>query len=202
MSPTRNLCLDNEEKSLSGKESEELEVPRVAEGRNQDKRKKKGTLPPLERTLIIIKPDAIHRRAIGKIISRFEEKGLRIAALKMTWLSRSQAESLYEQHKGKHFYEPLLRFVTSSPVVLLILEAKDACEVARRMLGSTSASEALPGTLRGDFGLSNRFNLVHGSDSTARAEKEINLFFRPEEVFDYEMSDFGWVYDSSTGEIV
>ncbi len=174
----------------------------MQEASSHNPEKKRATFSNLERTLIILKPDALHRRAIGKIISRFEEKGFRIAALKMMRLSRPQAENLYHQHKGKHFYEPLLRFITSSPLVLLILEAKDACNVARRMLGSTSASEAAAGTLRGDFGLSNRFNLIHGSDSPEQAEKEINFFFRPEEIFNYKMTDFGWIYDSSTGEIV
>jgi len=156
----------------------------------------------VQRTLVMLKPDAVHRGLVGRLIARFEAKGLKIVALKMACIDRSTAEQHYAAHKGKPFYEPLLRFVTAGPTVFLVLEGAGAVEVARKMMGATFGPDAEPGTLRGDFGMSKRFNLVHGSDSPEAAEKEIGLFFRPDELLDWEPVTWPWHYDFSTGEPV
>lgn len=147
----------------------------------------------LERTLIILKPDAIQRGLIGTIIARIEQRGLRIAGLKMLWVSPELAEKHYGEHRGKVFYEPLLRFITSAPVVALVVEGPQAISVMRGLMGKTDARQADPGTIRGDFGLSNRHNLVHGSDSPESAEREIALWFTPEELFSYHRPIESWV---------
>jgi nucleoside-diphosphate kinase len=156
----------------------------------------------MERTLVILKPDALQRGLVGRIIERFEAKGLKIVALKLARLARDLAERHYAPHKGKPFYEPLIRFMTSAPVVFLVLEGKGAVAVVRKMMGATFGPDAAAGTVRGDFGVSNRFNLVHGSDSPEAAAHEIALFFRPEELLDWDPADWSWRYDSSTGECV
>jgi len=134
-----------------------------------------------ERTLAIIKPDAVQRRLIGEIIGRFERKGLRIVALKLIHIDRSLAERHYAVHKGKPFYEPLLEFITSSPVVVLALEGPQAVKALRNMMGATNPLDAAPGSIRGDYATEITFNLVHGSDSPENAQHELNLFFAPEE---------------------
>ena len=156
----------------------------------------------MERTLVMLKPDAVQRGFIGRIVARFEAKGLKIVALKMALVDRGLAERHYAPHKGKDFYEPLLRFVTSGPMVFLVLEGKGAVAVVRKMMGATFGPNAEPGTVRGDFGLSNRFNLIHGSDAPDVAEREISLFFRPEELIDWQPAAQPWVYDFSTGEVI
>lgn len=156
----------------------------------------------MQKTLIIIKPDAVQRRLIGDIIKRFEDKGLQILGLKMTCISESLARQHYSVHKGKDFYEPLIRYVTSGPVVLVALKGKNAIEVTRKMMGTTFGADAQPGTIRGDYAVSNRFNLIHGSDSESSAEKEINTFFATTELVEYEAMDLSWIYDMSTGTIV
>lgn len=147
----------------------------------------------MERTLIILKPDAVQRGLIGTIIARIEQRGLRIAGLKMLWVSPELAEKHYGEHRGKAFYEPLLRFITSAPVVALVVEGPQAISVMRGLMGKTDARQADPGTIRGDFGLSNRHNLVHGSDSPESAEREIALWFTPEELFSYHRPIESWV---------
>lgn len=156
----------------------------------------------MQRTLVMLKPDAVHRGLLGRILARFEAKGLKILALKMAMLDRETARRHYARHKGKDFYEPLIRFVTSAPVVFVVLEGKDAVALVRKMLGATFGPEAEPGTIRGDFGVSNRFNLVHGSDSPEAAEEEIDLFFRPDELLDWQPVALPWTYDFSTGDVV
>jgi len=156
----------------------------------------------MQRTLVILKPDAIQRALVGRILARFEAKGLRLVALKMVALPRAAAERLYAPHKGKDFYEPLVRFVTSGPSVLVCLEGKGAVAAVRKMLGATFGPDADPGTVRGDFGVSNRFNLAHASDSPETAAKEIALFFKPDELLDWDPADWNWRYDFSTGECV
>ena len=156
----------------------------------------------MQRTLVILKPDAVQRALVGRILARFEAKGLRLVALKMVRLDRAAAERLYAPHKGKPFYEPLLRFVTSGPSVLVCLEGKGAVAAVRKMLGATFGPDAEPGTVRGDFGVSNRFNLAHASDSVETAAKEIALFFKPDELLDWDPADWNWRYDFSTGECV
>jgi nucleoside-diphosphate kinase len=147
----------------------------------------------VERSLVIIKPDALQRRLVGRILQRFEERGLRIAALKMIRVSPELAARHYAVHKGKPFYEPLLKFMTSAPVVVLVVEAPDAVATVRRMMGATASAEAEAGTIRGDFAISNRYNLVHGSDTPETAEREIDLFFRRDELLDYRAADAAWV---------
>jgi nucleoside-diphosphate kinase len=155
-----------------------------------------------ERTLVIIKPDAVQRQLVGRILQRFEQKGLRIVALKTARLDRRTIQRQYRAHKGKYFYLPLVRYMASGPVVLMVLEGKQAVSVTRGMMGPTFGPDAPPGTIRGDLAISQRFNLVHGSDSPQAARQEIALFFRPEELLEYELHNFRWLYDASTGEIV
>jgi nucleoside-diphosphate kinase len=156
----------------------------------------------MERTLLIVKPDALQRRLAGKIVGRFEEKGFQIIAAKMARLSEKTIREHYAGHKGKAFYEPLVRYMTAQPVLLLVVSAKGAVAMARKMMGATFGSDAEPGTIRGDFAVSNRFNLIHGSDSPEAAEKEIALFFSKEELFDLPDSQESVLYDLSTGERV
>jgi nucleoside-diphosphate kinase len=138
-----------------------------------------------ERTLAIIKPDAVQRRLIGDIIARFEQKGLRIVAMKMIQIDRSLAERHYAVHKGKPFYEDLLAFITSSPVVVVVLEGSQAIRALRGLMGATNPLDATPGTIRGDFATEITFNLVHGSDAPETAQHEISLFFAREEFVSY-----------------
>lgn len=156
----------------------------------------------MQNTLVILKPDAIQRRLIGKIITRFEEKGLQIMGLKLMRMTEELARRNYVQHKGRDFYEPLVRFMTSSPVIVLVLRGKEVIEVARKMAGFTFGTKAEPGTIRGDYAISNRFNLIHVSDSLETAEREISIFFKKEELLEYENMDTPWVYDLSQGTVV
>jgi nucleoside-diphosphate kinase len=153
----------------------------------------------MERTLIIFKPDAVQRGLCGEILTRFERKGLQIVGLKFTRILPSLAETHYESHKGKPFYAGLVKFMTSSPVVIVALEGKEAIAVARKMMGATFGSKAEAGTIRGDFGVSNSFNLIHGSDSPEAAARELLLFFKPDELVSWQPAGQGWVYDLSKG---
>ena len=154
----------------------------------------------MERTLIILKPDAVQRNLVGEILSRFERKGLQIVGLKLMRIPRTLAETHYEPHRGKPFYEGLVRFMTSSPVVVLALAGKDAIAISRKLMGATFGSKAEPGTIRGDFGVSNSFNLIHGSDSPEAAQRELGLFFKPDELLQWTPAAQGWVYDLSKGQ--
>ncbi len=145
-----------------------------------------------ERTLIILKPDAVDRHLVGTILSRFESKGLQIAAMKLGMISPEQAAEHYAAHRERHFYKDLVAFMTGSPVVLLVLSGENAIAIARRLMGKTNCAEADPGTIRGDFGISGQFNLVHGSDAPEAAEREINIFFDPSEVLEFPHSDGRW----------
>lgn len=131
----------------------------------------------MERTLVIIKPDGVRKRLIGEIISRFENRGLKIAELKLVRLSLETARRLYDIHEGKDFFGDLIDFITSGEVVAMILEAESAISVVRNMIGATNPMEAQPGTIRGDFALSIGENIVHAADSPERAQKEIVLLF-------------------------
>ena len=130
----------------------------------------------------MIKPDGVKRGLVGEIIARIERKGLKIKALKMKWLTREEAEKLYEEHKGKHFFNDLIEFVTSGPVVAMIIEGDSAVEVMRRMIGPTDGREAPPGTIRGDYALSKQENVIHASDSKEKVWKEASVFFDKTEV--------------------
>ena len=131
----------------------------------------------LDRTLIILKPDAVQRNLVGQIITRFEQKGLQIVAAKFMKIAPGLAEQHYAPHKGKPFYDGLVKFMTSSPVLVLALAGKDVINIARKMMGATFGSKAEPGTIRGDYGTLITENLVHGSDSTESADRELKLFF-------------------------
>jgi nucleoside-diphosphate kinase len=131
----------------------------------------------VDRTLILVKPDAFARNLTGEIIARFERKGLRIAALRYTTLDRALAEQHYAEHQGKPFFEELVSFITSGPLVAMVLEGKDAVKAARQVIGATNPLEAAPGSIRGDFAVEVGQNMVHGSDSPESAEREANLFF-------------------------
>jgi len=137
---------------------------------------------PLERTLVVVKPDGVRRGLVGEVISRFERKGFRLKALKMTWMTREQAEQFYEVHRGKPFYEELVKFVTSGPVVAMILEGESAISVARIMIGVTDGRKAQPGTIRGDYSLSILENIVHASDSEESFYREYKVLFNDLEV--------------------
>jgi nucleoside-diphosphate kinase len=154
----------------------------------------------MERTLIILKPDAVQRGLCGEIVTRFEKKGLQIVGMKLMRIPPQLAETHYEPHRGKPFYPGLIKFMTSSPVVVIALTGKDAIGIARKMMGATFGSKAEPGTIRGDLGVSNSFNLIHGSDSPEAAQRELRLFFKPEELLDWSPVSQPWVYDLSKGQ--
>jgi nucleoside-diphosphate kinase len=147
----------------------------------------------MEQTLIIFKPDAMHRQLVGRILTRFEDKGLRIAALKLQQSPRGQVEKHYEVHRGRPFYQSLVEFMTAGPVIVAVLEGPNAITVVRNLLGATNGQKADPGTIRGDYGLDQQYNLVHASDGPETAQKEIELFFRPEEVVSYERVTDRWI---------
>lgn len=153
----------------------------------------------MEKTLIILKPDAVQRGLCGEILTRFERKGLQIVGLKMMVIPKSLAEQHYAPHKGKPFYDGLVQFMTSSPVVVVALQGLKAIEIARAMMGATFGSKAAPGTIRGDYGVSNSYNLIHGSDSPEAAERELALFFKPDELINWQQLSFRWIYDSTKG---
>lgn len=139
----------------------------------------------MERSLVLIKPDAMQRRLAGTIISRLEQQGLKMVALKMLHLDKALATRHYTIHTGKPFFEELINYITSTPIVAIVFEGERAVEVIRKKMGATDPAKAEPGTIRHDFGLDIQQNAVHGSDSTETAEKEIKLFFTRKEIFNY-----------------
>lgn len=149
----------------------------------------------MERTLVIVKPDGVQRGLIGTIVGRFERRGLRLVAMKFMQISIELASRHYAVHKGKPFYEPLLDYITSGPVLVMVWEANDAITIIRTMMGSTRPAEAQPGTIRGDFGLEVGRNIVHGSDGPETAAFEIDLFFEEKELVDWERSVDGWIFE-------
>lgn len=150
----------------------------------------------MQQTLILLKPDCVQRRLVGVITKRFEQKGLRLVALKLVHASRDLAEKHYAVHKGKPFYEPLLRFLTGGPTVAMVWEGREAVAVARTLMGPTDGTKAPPATIRGDFALSIQNNLIHGSDSAENAAIEISLWFKPDELVGYAPTDSAWVVGS------
>jgi len=147
----------------------------------------------MEQTLVVLKPDTVQRGLVGPIIDRFERKGLKIVAMKMLKLSDARAKRMYKVHEGKSFHGPLMDFITSSPVVAIVLEGENAIATARQLMGATKSSEAQGGTIRGDWGMSQRLNLVHGSDSLESAKREIPIFFRANEILKYKRTSDKWV---------
>jgi nucleoside-diphosphate kinase len=147
----------------------------------------------MQQTLVLLKPDCIQRRLAGAILRRFEEKGLRLAGVKLARPDRGLAERHYAVHKGKPFYESLLTFLTSGPTLAVVLEGREAVAVVRQLMGPTDGTKAPPGTIRGDYALSVQNNLIHGSDSTDNAVAEIQLWFRPDELVTFQHADGAWV---------
>ena len=143
----------------------------------------------MQRTLVLIKPDAVERGLAGEIIARLERKGLKIVAMRMLQMDKAMAERHYAIHEDKLFFPALVDFITSSPIIAAVVEGKKAVEVVRRMMGETDPLQAAPGTIRGDFGLDIGQNLIHGSDSEENAQQEISLFFSEEEILSYPESE-------------
>jgi nucleoside-diphosphate kinase len=148
----------------------------------------------MERTLILLKPDAVQRGLVGQILNRFEQKGLKIVAMKLMQITPELAAKHYEAHKERKFYPGLVKFMTSSPVVALALEGIEAIKICRTLMGATFGADAAPGTIRGDYGVSRSYNLVHGSDSPDAAARELGLFF-PEGLVKYDYAAVNWIYD-------
>ncbi len=148
----------------------------------------------IERTLVLLKPDAVARRLSGELISRFEQKGLTIVGMKLLHVTPALSKQHYAEHVSKPFYPQLEAFITSGPVVALALEGIGAISVVRAMMGPTNAREAAPGTIRGDFGTSRQMNLVHGSDGPDAAKKELAVYFKPEELLTYANPLEGMLY--------
>ena len=147
-----------------------------------------------ERTLVIIKPDGIQRHLAGEIIGRFERKGLKLVAARFVQISEEVAREHYKVHQGKPFFEGVVKYLSSAPVLLMVWEAEGVIDMVRRMMGATFGYEAEPGTIRGDCSASRGYNLIHGSDSVASAEFEIGLYFTPVEIVEYEFADEQWLY--------
>lgn len=147
-----------------------------------------------ERTLIIIKPDALQRNLMGEIIGRFERKGLKIVGMKMMRFSDILLNKHYQHHKDKSFFSGLKNFMKSAPVVVMVLEGLEAISVIRLIVGSTSGWQADAGSIRGDLCISTQANIIHASDSLKTARQEIKRFFRPSELFNYQKTDFGFIY--------
>ncbi|HEY7269058.1 MAG TPA: nucleoside-diphosphate kinase [Dehalococcoidia bacterium] len=149
----------------------------------------------MERTLVLVKPDAMQRGLAGEILSRLERRGLRIAGLKLMQVDRALAERHYGEHVGKPFYEGLVSYITACPIIAAVFEGTGAVESVRSTMGKTNPREAGPGTIRGDLGLEIGRNLIHGSDSTESAAREVLLFFQPSELVAYERAIDRWVFE-------
>ena len=149
----------------------------------------------MEKTLVLVKPDGVQRGLVGKIIGRLENKGFRLAALKLMNVSSKLAEEHYGEHVDKPFFGNLVRFITSSPIVAMAIEGENAVQVVRTTMGLTNPQEAAPGTIRGDFGLTIGMNLIHGSDSGESAARELDLFFEPSEILEYSKDIERWIIE-------
>ena len=147
-----------------------------------------------DKTLIIIKPDGVHRHMMGEIISRFERKGFKLVAAKFMQINESTARAHYAVHEDKPFFEGMVKYLSSCPVMVMVWQAEGIIEMSRKMMGVTFGYDAEPGTIRGDFGCSKGYNLIHGSDSVESAEYEIPLYFSQDEPVDYTLADENWLY--------
>ena len=147
----------------------------------------------MERTLLLVKPDGVQRGLVGRILARFEEKGLKLVAVKVMRITPELAAELYAPHVDEPFYEGLVAYMTAAPVVAAVIEGPRAIEVMRKLMGATFGWKAEPGTIRGDFGSSTAYNLVHGSDSPESAEREIGLFFAADEIAEYPRALDDWL---------
>ncbi len=148
----------------------------------------------MERTLILLKPDAVERRLCGRIISRIEDRGFKFAGMKLLKVTPELSRQHYAEHVSKPFYPQLEQFITSGPIIALCVEGPEAVRVMREMMGKTNGRDAAPGTIRGDFGLSRQMNLIHGSDSLESAAREIAIYFRPEELVSHAVAVEPWLY--------
>lgn len=148
-----------------------------------------------ERTFVMVKPDGVQRQLIGEVIKVFERRGLKIVGLKMIWMTPELAVQHYGEHRDKPFFKGLVEFITSGPVVAVVLEGRNCVSLVREMMGATDPARAAAGTIRGAYGIDIGRNIVHGSDSPASAAREIELFFREEELFNYALSLAPWVYE-------
>lgn len=146
----------------------------------------------MDQTLLLIKPDGVQRGLIGRIIARIEQKGFQLAALKLLWLKKDMAEKLYEPHKGKGFYEPTVSYMTSSPIVAMVIRGAVVVDQVRTLMGATNPQNAAPGSIRGDFGQRIDMNIVHGSDSPESAAREIPIFFTSDEIAEYKLLISDW----------
>lgn len=148
----------------------------------------------MERTFAMVKPDGVQRGLIGEIVRRFEQKGIKIAALKLIRITPELAELHYAEHKGKPFFAELVNFITSGPVAAMVLEGENAIAMVRTMMGATNPKDSAPGTIRGDFGMTIDKNIIHGSDSPESAAREISIFFAENEIITYAKADERWIY--------
>jgi len=149
----------------------------------------------MERTYLMVKPDAVQRGLMGEIVASFEKKGLKLVAMKFMKIPKATAEKHYGEHKGKKFYDPLISYITSGPVLAMVWEGEDAVNVCRNMMGKTNPKESAPGTIRGDYGMQTGRNIIHGSDSVESAEREISIFFSPGELVEYQRTTDEWIYE-------
>ncbi|WP_181348230.1 nucleoside-diphosphate kinase [Thalassobacillus sp. CUG 92003] len=148
----------------------------------------------MERTFIMVKPDGVQRNLIGNIVTRFENKGFKMAGAQLMHIPGSLAEEHYGEHKDKPFFGELVEFITSGPVFAMVWEGENVIATARQMMGATNPLEAAPGTIRGDYGLTVGKNVIHGSDAPESAEREINLFFNKDQTVDYTKDDAKWIF--------
>jgi len=149
----------------------------------------------MERTLVLVKPDGVQRGLVGEVISRLERRGLKLVGMKLVQLDESLAQRHYGEHVGRPFFPGLVEFITSSPLVAMVWEAENVVEIVRNTIGQTDPKNSSPGTIRGDLAVTIGRNLVHGSDSVASAQREIGLFFKPEEILDYTRSADPWIIE-------
>ncbi len=149
----------------------------------------------MERTFVMVKPDGVQRGLVGKILQRIEEKGFKIVAMKLAVMPVEKAREHYVEHVGKKFYQDLVGFITSGPSVSLVVEGRGAIAAMRKLNGATNPAEAVPGTIRGDYGIETGRNVVHGSDSAASAAREIALHFSESELVDFKRIDEAWLYE-------
>ncbi|MFP5181749.1 nucleoside-diphosphate kinase [Bacillus altitudinis] len=148
----------------------------------------------MDKTFLMVKPDGVERQLIGEIVSRFEKKGLQLVGAKLMSIPKEVAEKHYGEHKEKPFFGELVDFITSGPVFAMVWQGEQVVDVTRQMIGKTNPKEALPGTIRGDYGLTVGKNIIHGSDSPESAEREINLFFKQEELTNWDQTISSWIY--------
>lgn len=151
----------------------------------------------MERTLVLVKPDGVQRGLIGEVIARLERRGLRLVAAKFLQVGRELAEQHYAVHQGKPFYEGLVNYITSAPVMAMVWEGPNAVAAVRQTMGATRPTEAAPGTIRHDFGLTIGRNLTHASDSPENGEKEANLWFKPEELVSWQRPIDSWIFENN-----